>query len=288
LMLIFQQIAVRDYWPDPMLLVSASAIIGIPITLSSMAAARKIASPLPPYHPVSDYQDVFIMCSNSASLSIAILSHLFFRVTLDAFHIVSAKHLSPLARAMTDVVKLAIMWVLGKLLYLLGSVIWQSEWPQEGGALAVLSEPWRPNSWMMIPGLVLIGYALLMYKFRVYTPLWLGKDKDGKWELQIIEAEATEEEKQKGFVEAPETGFDDGFYSAAFNSRKVRTELKHKMGKLLATKRGGETVFHTNTMPAPANQTKGRSMLQKAALNIRNSQANAETNQGQFGATRTQ
>lgn len=260
-MLILQQIAVREYWPDPLALVSASAALGIPLTLTSMVAAHKMTSPLPPYHPVSDMGDVIVMCSNSLPLTMALLGHVAFRVSLDAFHISSAKYMSALARAMTDVVKLGIMWVLGKSIYLLGYVIWQSEWPKQGGTLAVLSEPWHPNSWMMIPGLILIGYALLMFRFRVFAPIQFVKDNNGKYQLHLIELEQTEEEKKNGYDNADVT-MDDTFYSAAFTNRRIRANVRQRCGQLLASQRA-VPIFQG---AAPVNR------MQDAVLKMRQSQ----------------
>jgi len=241
MMLILQQIAVTEYWPEPMLLVSASAALGIPLTLTSMYAASNVRNPLPPHQPVSDVGDVFVMLSNSWVLTLAIVGHLVFRISLDVWHIVSAKHLPALERAMTDVVKLCIMWFLGKSFYLLGWLIYKNDWPAKGGVLAVLGEPWQPHSWMMIPGLVLISYAMLMYKFKVYTPVKLSKDKQGKWGLEFQQAVQTDEEKQFA-----DTGLDDPFFSAAFTNRKIRNRLKDQLGAALENHRQKkQTVFRT-------------------------------------------
>lgn len=244
IMLILQQIAVTEYWPEPMLLVSASAALGIPMTIASMMAASKIRSPIPPHQPCMDIGDVFVMMSNSYVLTLAIVGHLVFRISLDTYHIVSAKHLPALERAMTDVVKLGAMWVLGKSFYLTGWLIFQSEWPKNGGVLAVLAEPWQPRSWMMIPGLVLISYAMLMYKFKVYVPVKLHKDKNGKWGLQFLEANLTAEEKADQKFSG--VGLDEPFYSEAFTNRKIRNQLKESLGAALEEQRAKkQTVFTT-------------------------------------------
>lgn len=245
MMLIMQQVAVQSYWPEPMLLISASAALGIPVTIASMMAAHKMVTPYPPHHPVSDFRDVFVMSSNSTILAVSLLSHLIFHVAMDVNHITSLKHMSSLARSLCDAVKLAAMWMIGKLAWFAGEYIWEADWPKKGGTLAVLGEPWRPNSWMMIPGLFMIGYAMLMFKFAVFVPIQIKKSpEDGKWHVNLVQAEETEADDPYSRMDV---GIDEDFYGAAFTNRKIRHNMRKHLAAMTSRKQsviGWQAAYH--------------------------------------------
>jgi len=233
--LIFQQIAVQSYWPEPMKLVSASALLGVPMTIISMVAASHMTSPGYPHHPLSDPLDALTMCGNNPVLAVAFFGHLFCHVTMDVNNILSLKHISSLTRSLSAPIKLAVMWVIGKMCFFVGHRVYGDDFNADDGMLFVLAEPWRPKSWVMFPALALIGHAMLMFKFKCWFPLQVTKE-DGRWHLQLVKAVPTEEEREHKFG-LQEVGLDDGFYAGAFNNskawkaaRKLRRHQAEKAG----------------------------------------------------------
>jgi len=218
-MLIAQQIAVRDYWPDPIKLVAWSAVVGIPATLSSMLAASNSHQATPPYEPVNDLSDVFVMCWNNPVLGIALSSNLIFHVLMDVSHMVCLRYMSSLARSLADAIKLAVMWIAGKAFWFLGKALWQAAFPANGGTLAALAEPPSPMWYLMIPSLILIAQSMLMFKYGTYFPLQIERDEDGKRHLIIDAGEEGDFSR--------ETGIDDTFYQGHFKSKRIRKHIRN-------------------------------------------------------------
>merc|ERR1712187_67189 len=146
-------------------------------------------------------------------------------VGMDVSHILCLKYMSSLARSLSDAVKLGLLWILGKTFWFCGVAIYRNGWPANGGTLTVLAESPERNSWMMIPALFLIGYAMLMFKFRTYCPLQYAKHENGRRQWVLVEAELTEEEKKNAFMIC-DTGIDDKFYVNVFHNRKIRKAVR--------------------------------------------------------------
>merc|ERR1712048_1162349 len=107
------------------------------------------------------------MCSNNPTLGIALLTNLMFHVAMDVSHLVCLRYMSSLARSLADAIKLAVMWLAGKVFWFTGKAVWHAAFPKEaGGTIAVLAEPPTPMWWLMMPSLVLIAHSMLMYKYR--------------------------------------------------------------------------------------------------------------------------
>jgi hypothetical protein len=228
LMLISQQIAVERYWPEPAAIVTWGAVVGIPLTLLSMYSAAGHFQSAAPQEPINDFSDVFVMCSNSWELSVALIANMFFHVGMDLSHMVCLKYMSGLAKSFADAIKLAVMWLAGKAFWFLGRAIWRSAFPGVGGTLAVLAEPPTPMWYLMIPALFLIAHSLLMFKYRNWIPLVLERVPEAASTcnplglvLGIKESPALDENSC-----SLDTGLDDTFYTAAFHNHKIRKRLK--------------------------------------------------------------
>jgi hypothetical protein len=222
--------AVQYYWPDVMALVSWSAAVGIPMTLMTMAASMGAHESVPPYEPMSDTTDVFVMCFNSPILAISLVGNLVSHVAMDASHILCLKYMDSLTRSLADAAKFAVMWMMGKMFWFSGEAIYADTWPKEGGILAVLGEPWQPHSWLMIPIITLIAYSLLVYKAADFFPIEKVKTDDGteQWGLKAPE------EKNA----TPDAGIIEGFYVDAVHNRKIRRHVaKAAQEFLLASQR---------------------------------------------------
>jgi len=139
-------------------MISYSAALGIPITLMSMVAAHKAKTPAPPYHPVSDPYDVYVMCSNSPFLVGALGAFLLTKIAMDVNHILVLKYLTPLEKSLGEVVKLSLMWLLTKSMWVVGRNVYGG-WPEEGGVIINFAEPWREHSVLMIPAIIIMFYG---------------------------------------------------------------------------------------------------------------------------------
>mmetsp|Transcript_94121 Transcript_94121/g.243627 ORF Transcript_94121/g.243627 Transcript_94121/m.243627 type:complete len:521 (+) Transcript_94121:76-1638(+) len=172
MMLILQEISVRNYWDDPLELLSASAVIGVVLTLAAMMKASQVWVTLPDgsSHPASNMPDAVLMCFNNPVLGLTMILHLISHVSSDVTHIVILKHISALARTLCDAVKLILMWMLGKTFWFFGF-------------FPVLAEAWHPGligSWLMLPAICIIIYAMLMFKEGSFIPLHVMKTKKDK------------------------------------------------------------------------------------------------------------
>jgi len=201
-MLVLQEIAVQNYWSDPLALLSASAVVGVILTGLAMVKAHSIKVDLPDggQRPASDIVDSFYMCMSSSALGSVMLLHLFSHVTSDVSHIVILKHISALARTLCDAVKLILMWALGKLFWGLD-------------IFPMLAEEWRPGfigSWLMLPAIGIIIYAMLMFKNGTYFPVKLRKHHH---HLDI------EEDIVKEHGKVITANLDDEFYTAMFRKK---------------------------------------------------------------------
>eukprot|EP00429_Kryptoperidinium_foliaceum_P052537 CAMPEP_0176081466 /NCGR_PEP_ID=MMETSP0120_2-20121206/40751_1 /TAXON_ID=160619 /ORGANISM="Kryptoperidinium foliaceum, Strain CCMP 1326" /LENGTH=499 /DNA_ID=CAMNT_0017415235 /DNA_START=136 /DNA_END=1635 /DNA_ORIENTATION=- len=203
-MLVLQEIAVKNYWSDPLALLSASAAFGVVLTGFAAYKAHFVMVTLPDggQRPASDAYDSVIMCMNNPALGAAMLLHLFAHVTSDVSHIVILKHISALARTLCDAVKLILMWFLGKLFWVVG-------------IFPMLAEAWHPGfvgSWLMLPAIGIIIYAMLMFKNATYYPIKLRKHHT---HIDIEEDVATNREK---LITA---NLDDDFYTAMFRKKSA-------------------------------------------------------------------
>jgi hypothetical protein len=167
-----------------------------------------------------------------------LLANLIIHVAMDASHVICLKYLSSLARSLGDAIKLGVMWLIGKGCWIAGSHIYRMAWPANGGLLEVFAEPIEPKSWMMIPALIVMAYAMLMFKFRVWAPIRLERQvlegegldaKLGGWRFVLREAELTEEEKKNHFL-LVDTGTGDGFYTNVFHNKKIRKIVSKALG----------------------------------------------------------
>merc|ERR1712216_837852 len=122
---------------------------------------------------------------------------------------------------MTDVVKLGIMWIIGKSLWFVGASIWEMIGLSEVHRFWHYYQNRVPHSWMMIPVLIVLSYAMLMYKFGVYLPIKLTYIQ-GKLFWHFDEAPKTDDEKHGKIMQI---GTDDTFYSDAFTNRAVRHQI---------------------------------------------------------------
>merc|ERR1711924_88092 len=140
--------------------------------------------------------------------------------------------MSSVTRSLTDPIKLGLMWILGKFFWFSGEAIWGTAWGKDSGIWFVLAEPWEPHSYLMIPGLMLIGYAMLMFKNRVYLPIKFARDENGKYGIQFYKAKKTEEEKENPYL-VVNAGMDDGFYAEAFANKKIRNAQRRALADAL-------------------------------------------------------
>merc|ERR1719498_424058 len=113
---------------------------------------------------------------------------------------------------------------------------------------------------------------MLMYKFKVYQPIVVQKDKGGKWKIVFQEYKLTAEEKAAGFKTA-DTGLDDPFYSAAFTNRRVRTNMKKHFSEIQHNMNMRRQSVFAQKDAKPVNR------LQGAALKIRDSNNLRRSNQ---------
>merc|ERR1711972_1223721 len=176
--------------------------------------------------PVSDIQDSIIMCVNNPVLGFTMLLHLFVHVSMDLSHIVILKHISALARTLCDAVKLVLMWFLGKAFWFFG-------------VLPALAEAWHPGligSWLMLPSILIVIYALLMFKNAFYFPL-------------AVSWNGFEEQKVKD-KDSIKVNLDDDFYTALFRSKKLR------QGK--ASGKKDPLKFLSLVVPGSSSPTKSR------------------------------
>mmetsp|Transcript_101284 Transcript_101284/g.158214 ORF Transcript_101284/g.158214 Transcript_101284/m.158214 type:complete len:562 (+) Transcript_101284:44-1729(+) len=250
-MLIAQQIAVRDYWPDTMKYVSWSAAVGIPATLSSMLAASNSHQSTPPYEPVNDFGDVFVMCWNNPTLGVALSSNLIFHVLMDVSHMVCLRYMSSLARSLADAIKLAVMWLAGKVFWFLGKALWQTAFPANGGTIAVLAEPPSPMWYLMIPSLLLIAHSMLMFKYGTYFPLQIERDEDGNRHLVINTDKADDD-----FT--GETGIDDTFYADHFKNKRVGKLLRNVWKKRKSPEDRDQQILDMRKEATMASSASGR------------------------------
>ncbi|CAE7660149.1 SLC35F6 [Symbiodinium pilosum] len=222
MMLIFQEIAVRQYWPNPVSLLSWSASFGAFLTACSMYKSRTIFVDLPDggRRPFCDPEDVLFMMSTSPALAICLLMNVTSHLTSDVAHIMILKHISALARTLCDTLKMILMWLLGKGFWLLA-------------ILPPLAEPWHPGllgSWLMIPAIGAVVYGMLMFKNAVFVPLTYAKDDDGVWRIQEVRQEV--EGEDAGEVEELVTNMDDPFYMEAFRSRQLKKRNLALLGRV--------------------------------------------------------
>eukprot|EP00931_Biecheleriopsis_adriatica_P050057 TRINITY_DN28974_c0_g1_i1.p1 TRINITY_DN28974_c0_g1~~TRINITY_DN28974_c0_g1_i1.p1 ORF type:complete len:501 (-),score=118.42 TRINITY_DN28974_c0_g1_i1:182-1684(-) len=216
-MLIFQEIAVKEYWPDSIELLSWSATFGVVMTGITMYKTHDIWVDLPDggKRPFDDPMDVFYMMTTSPVLAFALLLNISTHLSSDVAHIMILKHISALARSLCDTLKILLMWALGKLFYFCA-------------ILPVLAEAWHPGllgSWLMIPVIVAIAWAMLMFKNGVYVPIYMVKASDGSWKL---EQQSIQQDEEVEAEERETVNLDDPFYMEAFRSRKLKKELKEK------------------------------------------------------------
>lgn len=224
MMLIFQEIAVRRYWPNPVSLLSWSATFGVFLTACSMYKSRSIFVDLPDggRRPFDDPYDVLYMMSTSPALAFCLILNVSSHVTSDVAHIMILKHISALARTLCDTLKMILMWLLGKCFWFLA-------------ILPPLAEPWHPGllgSWLMIPAIGAVVYGMLMFKNAVYVPLIYAKDEDGVWRIQEVREELTEEDAAE--VEEVVANMDDPFFTEAFRSQKLKKRNRRLLNKLKA------------------------------------------------------
>jgi len=242
MMLIFQEIAVRRYWPNPVELLSWSACFGAFLTGYTMYKTRPIFVDLPDggRRPFCDPEDMFYMMSTSPALAFCLLLNVTSHLTSDVSHIMILKHISALARTLCDTLKMILMWLLGKTFWLLA-------------ILPPLAEPWHPGllgSWLMLPAIGAVVYGMLMFKNGVYVPITYVKDENGVWRLQEIREELPEEEEAE--LEEVVANMDDPFYMEAFRSKKLKKRNRRLLHKLRAKKmisklKGAATAAATST-----------------------------------------
>eukprot|EP00443_Scrippsiella_acuminata_P044409 CAMPEP_0115284290 /NCGR_PEP_ID=MMETSP0270-20121206/60817_1 /TAXON_ID=71861 /ORGANISM="Scrippsiella trochoidea, Strain CCMP3099" /LENGTH=591 /DNA_ID=CAMNT_0002701233 /DNA_START=26 /DNA_END=1800 /DNA_ORIENTATION=- len=250
MMLILQEISVRNYWDDPLELLSASAVIGVVLTLAAMMKASQVWVTLPDgsSHPASDMPDAVLMCLNNPVLGLTMILHLISHVSSDVTHIVILKHISALARTLCnldvssdvthivilkhisalartlcDAVKLILMWILGKAFWFFGF-------------FPVLAEAWHPGligSWLMLPAICIIIYAMLMFKEASFIPLQIKKTKrTGKKRATY----AIEENKVHIDEKAKVGNLEDPFFTAMFRHR-AKLQRQHHVGLVSPLKR---------------------------------------------------
>ncbi|CAE6947905.1 SLC35F6 [Symbiodinium natans] len=224
MMLIFQEIAVRQYWPNPVSLLSWSACFGVFLTACSMYKSRSIFVDLPDggRRPFDDPADVLYMMSTSPALAFCLILNVSSHLTSDVAHIMILKHISALARTLCDTLKMIMMWLLGKAFWLLA-------------ILPPLAEPWHPGllgSWLMIPAIGAVVYGMLMFKNAVFVPIIYAKDEDGVWRLQEVMQEVEGEDAAE--VEEVVTNMDDPFFMEAFRSQKLKKRNRRLLNKLKA------------------------------------------------------
>jgi len=210
-MLIFQEIAVRQYWPNALELLSWSATFGMVMTGMLMYKSMYIWVALPGggHRPFCDPMDVLYMCSTNFVLAFTLIFNISSHLSSDIAHIVILKHISALARSLCDALKLILMWLLGKLFYFMA-------------IFPVLAEAWHPGllgSWLMIPSIFAVVWGMMMFKNGVFMPVAFVKCSDGTWRVQEFEVE------RDALVDAEEEEavcLDDPFFMEAFRSKKLK------------------------------------------------------------------
>jgi len=222
-MLIFQEIAVRRYWPNALQLLSWSATFGVVLTGMAMYKSTTIWVVLPDgaHRPFDDPLDVLYMCSTNAVLAFTLFLNISTHLSSDIAHIVILKHISALARSLCDALKLILMWLLGKFFYF-------------AAILPVLAEAWHPGilgSWLMIPAIFAVVWGMLMFKNGVYVPVRYVKCSDGKWRFQEFEVEKSEIEQAE---EDEAVCLDDPFFMDAFRSKKLKKAAQRAFMKVNA------------------------------------------------------
>lgn len=225
IMLIFQEIAVRSYWPNPIALLSWSASFGVLLTALSMYKARDVFVDLPDggRRPFCDPYDVFYMMSTSPALALCLLINITSHLMSDVSHIIILKHISALARTLCDTLKMIVMWLLAKAFWFLA-------------ILPPLAEAWHPGfwgSWLMIPAILAVVYGMLMFKNGVFLPIVYEPDETGVRRWQERKPDVLEDEDE---IEEIAANLDDPFYMAAFRSKKLKRRNRRMMQAIKANK----------------------------------------------------
>eukprot|EP00930_Biecheleria_cincta_P031412 TRINITY_DN21806_c0_g1_i1.p1 TRINITY_DN21806_c0_g1~~TRINITY_DN21806_c0_g1_i1.p1 ORF type:complete len:522 (-),score=86.10 TRINITY_DN21806_c0_g1_i1:53-1576(-) len=237
-MLIFQEIAVKQYWPNALELLSWSATFGMAMTGMAMYKSMSIWVELPDggHRPFDDPVDVVYMCSTNFVLGFTLLLNISSHLSSDIAHIVILKHISALARSLCDALKLILMWILGKFFYFTA-------------ILPVLAEAWHPGlfgSWLMIPAIFAVVWGMLMFKNGVFVPVKYVKCNDGVWRVQEFEVE------RDALVDAEEEEavcLDDPFFMEAFRSKKL--------------KRAAQRAFHKVQLQRALKGGTGKSLVER-------------------------
>jgi len=224
-MLVLQEISVREYWTDPLELLSASACIGVVMTGMAMYKFRGVWIELPDggRRPASDPEDSFYMCWMSPILMTVFVSHLIVHVGQDVAHIVILKHISALARTLCDAVKLILMWMLGKVFWLVG-------------IFPILAEAWHPGligSWLMLPAIAIIIYSMLMFKNARFCVFRRATKGDGSTSM--------EREKSDGATRI-KTDLEEPFLSVMFRGKMAKTMKKRHIQTRGGVKRTRTTI----------------------------------------------
>lgn len=224
IMLTFQEIAVRNYWPNPIALLSWAASLGVFLTACSMYKSRQIFVDLPDggRRPFCDPKDVVYTMWTSPALALCLLINISSHLSSDLSHIMILKHISALARTLCDTLKMIVMWLLGKIFWALA-------------ILPPLAEAWHPGllgSWLMIPAIFAVIYGMLMFKNGVFLPLVYAKDDHVVWRIQERRDESDDEEELEEILASG----DDPFYMAAFRSKKLKRRNRRIMHMLRAHK----------------------------------------------------
>jgi len=222
-MLIFQEIAVRRYWPNALQLLSWSATFGVVLTGMAMYKSTTIWVVLPDgaHRPFDDPLDVLYMCSTNLVLAFTLFLNISTHLSSDIAHIVILKHISALAMSLCDALKLILMWLLGKFFYF-------------AAIFPVLAEAWHPGilgSWLMIPAIFAVVWGMLMFKNGVYVPVRYVKCSDGQWRFQEFEVEKSEMEQAE---EEEAVCLDDPFFMDAFRSKKLKKAAQRAFMKVNA------------------------------------------------------
>lgn len=210
--LVLQEISVRRYWSSPLALLCASAALGAAMTAFTMHQVSKVWVTFADgsQRPMSDILDSVYMCWQNKALGLTMVLHLVAHVSSDLMHIVILQHISALARTLCDAVKLILMWGCGKLFWILG-------------VLPFLAEAWHPGligSWLMLPAIIVVVWALLMFKRAAFIPLKVVKI-DRKWGIEEKKAKRESSSGGGDVKVSPE----DPFFVSMFRSRKIRREM---------------------------------------------------------------
>jgi len=234
-----------------------------------------ITSHVPPHHPIDDVSDATFMVTHSVPLAMALTIHLASHVGLAINNVLALRHMSPLLCSLCDFGKLAVLWVAGKFFWFSGSFLWPSTWPNDGGAWAVLAEPWQPHSWLMIPILCVMGYAMLMFKLKVFNPIEL-KCVNGRVKLGLHRFQS-KEELQDPFKHI-NVGLEE-FYYEPFAKKKIKVHLQRKMSKLLEEVRAdsGEQAADRSTRSSTLPRDGGGANTASRVANVWRKKANSES-----------